>query len=1005
MNLRLLTITALLSGAILTACGGGSASTPPPPPPPPPPAADTTPPTTTIDFQPPIITTAPIALFMFSSSETGATYEASLDGGPFVSANTVPYELTGLAEGLHFIAVRARDSSGNVDATPATAQWLIQAPISDTAPPTTTIDYQPSPISADGSAVFIFSASETSTYECSVDAAAFSSCPQFFTLTALADGIHNLAVRATDAAGNTDPTPTTAQWIVSLPTPETFIFTAPDYISRATAALFVFSPVDATGTFEVSVDGAAFTTTASPLMLSGLTQGTHNLSVRSRNAEGRADPTPAFYSWSVDRVPPSARIAFPTGVGYTGANTIAVRGYANDAHGVVDVTVNGIPATSLDNFESWRADVPLVTGANTISVTVTDVAGNIASGAATATIVNKGEPVYYPRGIDYDSNGDRLIVGDRSLNVIYSVTLDEGITSVVSPAPANPLFRLSDLVVDSLRHRALVVDSLLDTLVAVDLDDGTRTVVAPASAATATTHFSDSSVIAVDELGNRAFVTNAGTASVMAIDLDTGVRTVVTSDTVGIGSVLTGAAGIAYDNITTPGTPRLLVSEGSDGTATPGHIVAVDIANGDRAVFSSFSESIGTGALIDTPGALKMSVATQHLLVLDAAAGQVVSVNLVDGDRSLFSAGTVRPSIAATRGMAFVPATSRVLVASGGGTIISIDNLSQRSTLLSTSVGSGVAMNYPEGIVVEQASGTAASLLVTDAANASLTRVNLATGARTLVSSSAESVGTGPSLTGIVSVVRDTRSQSGGNSVLALVGDPGYSLVSINLANGNRHWITDLNFTSVGVNGVPAVSYPRNLRLDAANNRVYFTDTTGGGNDPTLYVIDLQNLTRSAVTSGTRGAGPLLERASAFVLAPADQPTRALVEDEGPGGILSVDLATGDRSVFLAAWAEDPQPGASVTSAMYFDAEFSRLIGTRAGSASNLFSIAMDTGTQRVISGQDPVAGTVVGHGPTPYGAMALDVDADGVAYVGNAWIGAIFAIDLESGDRVIVAR
>ena len=121
--------------------------------------------------------------------------------------------------------------------------------------------------------------------------------------------------------------------------------------------------------------------------------------------------------------------------------------------------------------------------------------------------------------------------------------------------------------------------------------------------------------------------------------------------------------------------------------------------------------------------------------------------------------------------------------------------------------------------------------------------------------------------------------------------------------------------------------------------------------------------------------------------------------------MFTVDLATGDRSVFLAPWAEDPQPGASVASAMFLDTEFSRLIATRAGSTSNLFSISMDTGAQRVISGLDPVAGSVVGRGPVPYGAMALDVDADGVAYVGNAWIGAIFAIDLVSGDRVMIAR
>ena len=63
--------------------------------------------------------------------------------------------------------------------------------------------------------------------------------------------------------------------------------------------------------------------------------------------------------------------------------------------------------------------------------------------------------------------------------------------------------------------------------------------------------------------------------------------------------------------------------------------------------------------------------------------------------------------------------------------------------------------------------------------------------------------------------------------MLALVGAPNYSLVSIDLVTGNRTWLTDLNWESVGVTGVPAVAYPRNLRLDAANNRVYFTDTAG----------------------------------------------------------------------------------------------------------------------------------------------------------------------------------
>jgi hypothetical protein len=966
------------------------------------PVVDTTPPTTTIDYQPPPITIDPAAIFMFSSSEMDSTFEASLDGGPYVPANTIPYELTGLAEGLHFLFVQARDAAGNVDPTPAIAQWLIMAaPQPDSLPPTTAIDFQPPPISSSTSALFIFSASEIATFECSVDSAAYASCPQYFEVTALAGGTHTLLVRATDQAGNADPTPAMAQWIVSIPTPETFFLAVPAAISRSTSAMFSFAPVTADGSFEGSLDGAAFTTVSPGVTFNDLGQGTHTFMVRSRNAAGLVDPTPESFTWAVDRVPPSARIAFPTGAGYTGADTIAVRGYANDAHGVVDVTVNGVPANSLDSFQSWRADVPLTTGVNTISVTVTDAAGNVANGAATATITNKGEPIYALRGIDFDPAGNRLIVGDRSLNVIYSVSLEAGITRVVSPAPASPIFRLTDLTVDAPRNRAIVVESLLDALVAVDLTTGVRTVVAPASQSSAETHFTDSASIAVDAANNRAFVTRPGSLLVIGVDLVTGVRTVVASTTVGAGDPLIGAAGIAYDDITNPGTPRLLVSDG--GSGAPDRIVAVDIATGDRSVLSSFADSVGAGAFIDTPGALKLDAANHRVFVLDAAAGQVVAVDLVTGNRNLFSGDTVQSSIASTRGLAFVPTGSRVLAAKSDGAIISVDSVSQRSTLVSPSVGSGFAMNYPEGLVIEQA-GTPASLLVADAGTASLARVNLATGARTIVSSSADNVGTGPSITGIVSVVRDTRWQSTGNSVLAIVGDPNYSLVSIDLVTGNRMWLTDLNWESVGVAGVPALTYPRNVRLDAANNRVYFTDTAGP-NTEALYAINFQDLTRSTVTSATRGAGPLLDRASAFVLDLTAQPTRALIEDEGPGGILSVDLATGDRSVFLAPWAEDPQPGASVASAMFLDTEFSRLIATRVGSTSNLFSISMDTGAQRVISGLDPVAGSVVGRGPVPYGAMALDVDPDGVAYVGNAWIGAIFAIDLVSGDRVMIAR
>jgi hypothetical protein len=53
-----------------------------------------------------------------------------------------------------------------------------------------------------------FTATETSTFTCSVDGGAFTACASPFT-TKLKKGTHTAAVRATDTAGNVDPTPAT----------------------------------------------------------------------------------------------------------------------------------------------------------------------------------------------------------------------------------------------------------------------------------------------------------------------------------------------------------------------------------------------------------------------------------------------------------------------------------------------------------------------------------------------------------------------------------------------------------------------------------------------------------------------------------------------------------------------------------------------------------------------------------------------------------------------------
>src|SRR5207237_869564 len=169
----------------------------------------TTPPETTIDSGPSGTVSSGSAMLVFSASEPGTSFGCSLDGADFGPCSS-PQSYSGLADGSHTFAVRATDLAGNVDATPASRSWRI-----DTAAPDTTITSGPTGTTASGSASFAFSASEAgSSYECALDGSAFASCSSPKSYSGLANGSHTFQVRATDAAGNVDPTPAGSTWIV-----------------------------------------------------------------------------------------------------------------------------------------------------------------------------------------------------------------------------------------------------------------------------------------------------------------------------------------------------------------------------------------------------------------------------------------------------------------------------------------------------------------------------------------------------------------------------------------------------------------------------------------------------------------------------------------------------------------------------------------------------------------------------------------------------------------------
>jgi hypothetical protein len=264
---------------------------------------DTVAPDTTITAQPPNPSNSASPSFSFTSTESGSTFQCALDGGSF-SACTSPKTFSSLADGSHNFSVKATDAAGNTDQSPASYTWTV-----NTTPPDTTITAQPANPTNSSSAAFSFtSTAPGSTFQCRLDAGAYAACSSPNTLSGLADGSHTFSVRATDTAGNTDPTPASFTWTVDTGPPETSITVHPSDPSNNPAPSFSFASTETGSTFECALDGAAFGGCTSPDGLSGLADGSHTFSVRATDAVGNTDPTPASFTWTVDTSPPDTTI-------------------------------------------------------------------------------------------------------------------------------------------------------------------------------------------------------------------------------------------------------------------------------------------------------------------------------------------------------------------------------------------------------------------------------------------------------------------------------------------------------------------------------------------------------------------------------------------------------------------------------------------------------------------------------------------------------------------------
>lgn len=784
--------------------------------------------------------------------------------------------------------------------------------------------------------------------------------------------------------------------------PDTSIASGPSAttITSARTATFTFSATENGVTYEVSVDGAAYAAQTSPLQLTNLSDGTHNISVRARDAAGNVDLSPAIASWKVDATAPTAVIVFPTHMSYTDATVLHVRGTAHDANTISAVTVNGVAATSTDGFATWSAVVPTASATNTLTVTATDIASNVNNPADAVTVINKGQSLVSPRAMDFDSANNRILVSDQSLTAVLAIDAATGRATILSDrrnGSGPDIQGAEGIVVDSAGNRALIVDWLQNALLAVDLASGNRSFVSDSTASTTDTQLSlGASGVALDAAGNRAFILSRANGSVIAINLVNGARSVVSSATVGSGTAFGFAVSVVYDAVTNPAIPRLLVSDSSVHA-----IFAVNITTGDRSIVSS-AVPTGTGTSLQWPSQIQLDAAGNRLLIVDSHSTRnaLVAMDLATGNRTTLSDATTGSGtqLSAPVALALNRANQRAYAMDGyAANLIQVDLATQaRSVIYSSNVGTGAAGYDSNGVVVQPAAGIPTSLYFISWSQNAVIRVDLSTGNRTIISDN--STGGATNFTFPTDMILDTRT---GSTNQAFVLDNGSnSILSVNLVTGNRSLVANLN-TSSPLTG----SHLSSLALDATNNRIFVTDS---GNQA-VYAVDLANGARSVVT-GSRGSGTNFTAPMDVVFDSVSNPTtpRLLVANSYQNsvyGLYAVNIASGDR----AAFSSSNPIGAGLQfyspTCASLDATGMRVLVTDTFHQ-NLMSVALATGDRTEISGAQLFDISVVGTGPSLMTPTGLDADfVNKVAYVAALNRHAIIAVDLVSGDRVLVTH